>query len=63
MNIFYNKPGVGDVLLIQLTPEKTEKVITETNGDVTQVKDAATSEVLAINIFEFSKYQRARCTR
>lgn len=57
MNIFYNKPGVGDVLLIQLTPEKTEKVITETNGDVTQVKDATTNEVLAINIFEFSKYK------
>ncbi|WP_277586156.1 YtpR family tRNA-binding protein [Psychrobacillus antarcticus] len=57
MNIFYNKPGVGDVLLIQLTPEKTEKVITETNGDVTQVKDAQTNEVLAINIFEFSKHK------
>lgn len=57
MNIFYNKPGVGDVLLIQLTPEKTEKVITETNDDVTQVKDAQTNEVLAINIFEFSKYK------
>ena len=57
MNIFYNKPGVGDVLLIQLTPEKTEKVITETNGHVTQVKDAQTNEVLAINIFEFSNYK------
>ena len=57
MNIFYNKRGVGDVLLIQLTPEKTEKVITETNGDVTQVKDAQTNEVLAINIFGFSKYK------
>lgn len=56
MNIFYNKTGVGDVLLLQLTPEKTEKVITETKGDVTLVKDAHTSEILAINIFEFSKY-------
>lgn len=57
MNIFYNKAGVGDVLLIQLTPEKTEKVITETNGDITQVKDAQTNELLAINIFGFSKYK------
>lgn len=57
MNIFYNKPGVGDVLLIQLTPQKTEKVITETKGDVTQVIDVKTNEVLAINIFEFSKYK------
>lgn len=57
MNIFYNKPGVGDVLLIQLTPEKSVNVITETNGDVTQVKDAQTNEVLAINIFGFSKHK------
>ena len=56
MNIFYNAVGVGDVLLIQLTPENIEKVITETKGDVTFVKDALSNEVLAINIFGFSKY-------
>lgn len=56
MNIFYNAAGVGDVLLIQITPEKTEKVITDISGDVTLVKDAQTSEILAINIFGFSKY-------
>lgn len=56
MNIFYNAAGVGDVLLIQITAEKTEKVITDISGDVTLVKDAQTSEVLAINIFGFSKY-------
>ena len=58
MNIFYNAAGVGDVLLIQITPEKTEKVITDTKGDVTLVKDAQTSEILAINIFSFSKYEQ-----
>lgn len=56
MNIFYNAAGVGDVLLIQITPEKTEKVTTDIIGDVTLVKDAQTSEILAINIFGFSKY-------
>lgn len=56
MNIFYNAAGIGDVLLIQLTPEKTEKVITETKGDVTLVKDQQSAEILAINIFGFSKY-------
>ncbi|MER2170514.1 MAG: YtpR family tRNA-binding protein [Psychrobacillus psychrodurans] len=56
MNIFYNAAGVGDVLLIQITPEKTEKVMTDISGDVTLVKDAKTSEILAINIFGFSKY-------
>ncbi|WP_342567886.1 YtpR family tRNA-binding protein [Psychrobacillus sp. FSL K6-4046] len=58
MNIFYNAAGVGDVLLIQITPEKTEKVTTDIIGDVTLVKDAQTSEILAINIFGFSKYAR-----
>ena len=52
MNIFYNRAGVGDVLLIQLTSEKLEKVITETKGDVTLVKDEQTDEVCAINIFD-----------
>ena len=56
MNIFYNAAGIGDVLLVQLTPEKTEKVIIETKGDVTLVKDQQSAEILAINIFGFSKY-------
>ena len=45
-------------LLVQLTPEKVEKVVTETKGDVTLVKDAQSNEVLAINIFGFSKYEK-----
>ncbi len=56
MNIFYNRAGVGDVLLIQLTSEKLDKVITETKGDVTLVIDEQTDEVCAINIFTASKY-------
>ncbi|MEI4769237.1 DUF4479 domain-containing protein [Psychrobacillus sp. FJAT-51614] len=56
MNVFYNQNGVGDVLLLQLTSEKVEKVVTETKGDVTLIKNANSNEVLAINIFEFSKY-------
>lgn len=56
MNIFYNRNGVGDVLLLQMTPEKVEKVVTETKGDITLIKDAASQEVVAINIFDISKY-------
>ena len=56
MNIFYNRNGVGDVLLLQMTPEKVEKVVTETKGDITLVKDAASQEVVAFNIFDISKY-------
>ncbi|MEK4486767.1 YtpR family tRNA-binding protein [Psychrobacillus sp. FSL H8-0484] len=62
MNIFYNEVGVGDVLLVQLTPEKTEKVITESKGDVTLVKDAQSNEVLAINVFGYSKYDQIQTT-
>lgn len=58
MNIFYNEVGVGDVLLVQLTPEKVEKVVTETKGDVTLVKDKQSNKILAINIFGFSKYEK-----
>lgn len=56
MNIFYNRNGVGDVLLLQLTTEKVEKVVTETKGDITLVKEVASQEVVAINIFDISKY-------
>ncbi|MFJ8066114.1 YtpR family tRNA-binding protein [Psychrobacillus sp. NPDC096426] len=58
MNIFYNEVGVGDVLLVQITPEKVEKVVTETHGDVTFVKEAQSNKVVAINIFGFSKYEK-----
>ncbi|WP_144510899.1 YtpR family tRNA-binding protein [Bacillus sp. FJAT-22090] len=58
MNIFYNEVGIGDVLLVQLTPEKIEKVVTDTKGEVTFVKDAQSNDVLAINIFGFSKYEK-----
>ncbi|TQR09691.1 YtpR family tRNA-binding protein [Psychrobacillus soli] len=62
MNIYYNEVGIGDVLLVQLTPEKVVKVVTETKGDVTFVKDAQSNEVLAINIFGFSKYEKIETT-
>ena len=58
MNIFYNAAGVGDVLLIQLSTDKVENVITETKGNVTFVKNAANQEVVAINIFQFSSYSK-----
>jgi len=41
MNAFYNKQGVGDVLLVQLTLEKPEKIHTEQFGDVTLIKNGS----------------------
>ncbi len=62
MNIFYNAAGIGDVLLVQLTSEKVEKVVTEIVGDITFVKSVENDDVLAINIFQFSNYYKLNIT-
>src|SRR5437764_450887 len=56
MNIFYNQSGVGDVLLVQLTAERTEKVETESKGDVTMIRNQENHELVALNLFNCSKY-------
>ncbi len=55
MNVFYNKQGVGDVLLVQLTTEKPEKIHTEQFGDVTLIKDAQ-QDIVGFNLFQASTY-------
>lgn len=56
MNIFYNTKGVGDVLMVQLTTANFEELATETKGDITLIKDAASNELGAFNVFNASKY-------
>lgn len=56
MNIFYNKKGVGDVLLVQLTSTNPESVITEKKGDVTLIQNAETKETVALNLFNASSH-------
>ncbi|WP_318614179.1 YtpR family tRNA-binding protein [Sporosarcina sp. YIM B06819] len=56
MNIFYNRDGVGDVLLIQHTVTRPDAVTTASYGDVTVVRNAETGEVAAINLFKASSY-------
>jgi len=56
MNAFYNKTGVGDVLLVQLTPEAPAEIRTETNGDVTVIRDAESGEASGFNLFRASEY-------
>lgn len=55
MNAFYNKQGIGDVLLVQLQTEKPEKIHTEINGDVTLIKDGS-DEITGFNLFNASQY-------
>lgn len=56
LNIFYNKNGVGDVLLVQLTSTNPESVAAETKGDVTLIYNDATKELAAFNLFKASSY-------
>lgn len=55
MNAFYNKQGIGDVLLVQLQTEKPEKIHTEMNGDVTLIKNG-NDEITGFNLFNASQY-------
>lgn len=56
MNIAYNKQYVGDVLLVQLATEKIIQTVVEKHGDVVLLKEQATYEVKALNLFNASKY-------
>ncbi|MFC4409753.1 YtpR family tRNA-binding protein [Chungangia koreensis] len=56
MNIFYNISGVGDVLLVQLTAERSDKVVSESSGDVTLIRNSENNDLVAINLFNCSKY-------
>ncbi len=56
MIISYNKSFVGDVLLVQLATEPIVKTEVEQNGDFAILKEEATKEVKAFNLFNASKY-------
>lgn len=55
MNVFYNKQGIGDVLLVQLQTETPEKIHPEQSGDVTLIKDEA-GKIAGFNLFNASSY-------
>lgn len=58
MNIFYNQNGVGDVLFVQLTTERPKDKEIEKKKDITLIKDEATGEVVAFNVFSASNYMK-----
>ncbi|TWT08472.1 DUF4479 domain-containing protein [Planococcus sp. CPCC 101016] len=55
MNVFYNKQGIGDVLLVQLQTETPAKIHPEQSGDITLIKDEA-GEIAGFNLFNASNY-------
>lgn len=56
MNVFYNKAHVGDVLFVQLATEAIVKTQMERAGDVAILKEEATGEIKAFNLFNASRY-------
>ena len=56
MIVAYNKAFVGDVLLVQLATEKIVNTEVEKTGDIAILKEQATGEVKAFNIFNASQY-------
>lgn len=56
MKVAYNKAHVGDVLLVQLAMESIVKTQMERVGDIAILKEEATGEIKAFNLFNASKY-------
>src|SRR5690606_6663012 len=56
MIVAYNKEHVGDVLFVQLATEGIVKTEVEKVGDVVILKEQATGEIKAFNLFNASKY-------
>ncbi|TFD98188.1 YtpR family tRNA-binding protein [Jeotgalibacillus sp. R-1-5s-1] len=54
MNVFYNKHGIGDVVLIKLNDTPRHSKAFERKGNVVQIKNNETNEVTGYNIFEAS---------
>jgi len=56
MNIFYNKEGIGDTLLISLLVDHEGDKLHERKGDIVRIFDEKTNKTLGYNIFHASKY-------
>lgn len=56
MNIFYNKEGIGDTLIITLKDIELEKRTFEKKGDIVRIFDENTNETAGYNVFDASKY-------
>ena len=55
MNIFYNKEGFGDTLLISIKPFDQENYSYEKNGDIVKIRDG-NDETTGFNILNASKH-------
>ncbi|ANB57307.1 putative tRNA binding domain protein [Anoxybacillus sp. B7M1] len=56
MNVFYNREGIGDVLLISLRTMNPESRAFEKKGDIVRIFDETTNETVGYNIFNVSHH-------
>ncbi|WP_226656229.1 YtpR family tRNA-binding protein [Pseudalkalibacillus hwajinpoensis] len=54
MNMFYNKEGVGDTLIVTLGSTEREDKAVERNGNVARIYSKETNETIGYNLFHFS---------
>ncbi|WP_297991534.1 YtpR family tRNA-binding protein [Anoxybacillus sp.] len=56
MNVFYNREGIGDTLLITLKAVDPQARAFEKKGDVVRIFNEQTGETVGYNIFQASTY-------
>lgn len=54
MNVFYNREGIGDTLIVMI--KEAEHAAYEKRGTVARIYDEKTKETAGFNIFEASRY-------
>ncbi|AZB43978.1 DUF4479 domain-containing protein [Bacillus sp. FJAT-42376] len=62
MNVFYNREGVGDTLLVFIKDIPLENRTFERKQDAVKIYDAETHELAGYNLFNASKYIAAEGT-
>ncbi|MCA0972766.1 DUF4479 domain-containing protein [Halobacillus litoralis] len=56
MDVFYNKQGIGDVLILPIKEGERNEVKHEAYGDVVKITDRRDGSLLGYNIFNASQY-------
>ncbi len=56
MNVFYNREGIGDTLIVSLKDISAANRAFEKKGDVARIFDSESNETAGYNIFNASKY-------
>ncbi|HET7616515.1 MAG TPA: DUF4479 domain-containing protein [Bacillales bacterium] len=56
MNVFYNKNGIGDTLIVRLSDVEDDKRKLEKKGDVARIYDGGTGVSAGYNLFRASQY-------